>query len=82
MFLDVSRFLQGLEQEDPKIFKKNQKFWKAFPKKLNDFLDDQAIDMLEESDPSKVDICPKCKTMVVPYDQYCSHCGTKFNWHS
>lgn len=82
MSLDLSRFLQLLESEDPKIFKRNRKFWKTFPKKFNDFLDAETIQMREESDPSKVDICPQCKTMVVPYDQYCSHCGTRFNWHS
>lgn len=78
----MEKFLQELAEENPKIFLKNKRFWKDFPRTFHKFVDANRVNMIEEIDPGRVDICPKCKTMVIPHDKYCSNCGVPFDWNS
>lgn len=80
---DIELLKTQLQEKHPVLFKSNKRFWeKEFVSFVEKFLDSQVDKTVihEEDSPFKVERCPKCCVMVTYADNYCSHCGTNFEW--
>lgn len=84
MELDFEKLKTVLKEKHPVLFKTNKHFWnKEFVPFMIAFNESQKVHVVidEFDQPFTVDRCPKCKSMIIPGDKFCSCCGVSFTWN-